>query len=99
MQVLLMIPEVRVLVTMTAYYKDPDTPSRLPTARDRLIYDAATDIMESVLLEAFDGLDCDDTLIEYAAIAIAKIKYQLNAVALESLTILDRYGNVAVTVY
>jgi hypothetical protein len=99
MQVLLMIPEIRVLVTMTAYYRDPDAPSRLPTASDRLIYDAATGIVESVLTETCDDLDCDDTLIEYAAIAIAKIKHQLNAVALESLTILDRYGNVVVTVY
>ena len=99
MQVLLMIPEIRVLVRMTAYYRDPDAPSRLPEATDRLIYDTATDIVESVLTEASGDLDCDDTLIEYAAIAIAKIKHQLNAVALESLTILDRYGNVAVTVY
>ena len=60
MQVLLMIPEIRVLVRMTAYYRDPDAPSRLPVATDRLIYDTATDIVESVLTEASGDLDCDD---------------------------------------
>ncbi len=99
MTILLMLPEVRTLVTMVAHHNDPDTPYRLPAYIDNLIYDAATSIMESLLTDPIEDLHYDVALIEYALLAIAKIKHVLNAVVLESLKILDRYGNIAVTVY